>query len=113
MARATKKLLRVISNRCLDLAIHTDLFTLIWLNIKITDNDPTSPPPFPWSLDKKDCLKHSYHKTIMPFKEVSSILAYTKDSYSNNPHELFQIPIGYTCGFDLNTVLYAPLLKTH
>ena len=49
----------------------------------------------------------------MPFKEVSSILAYTKDSYSKNSHELFQIPIGYTCGFDLNTVLDAPLLKTH
>ena len=32
----------------------------------------------------------------MPFKEVSSILVDTKDSYSNNPCELYQLLIGYT-----------------
>ena len=49
----------------------------------------------------------------MPFKEVSSILVDTKDSYSNNSYELFQLLIGYTCGFDPNTEFSRPLLKTH
>ena len=52
--------------------------------------------------------KHSFHKTFMPFKEVSSILADTKDSYSNNPYEPFQLLIGYTCGFDPNTEFSLP-----
>ena len=49
----------------------------------------------------------------MPFKEVSSFLADTKDSYSNNLYELFQLLIGYTCGFDPNTEFSHSLLKTH
>ena len=49
----------------------------------------------------------------MPFKEVSSILGDIKDSYNNNPHELFQLIIGYTCGFDLNTEFSRPLLKKY
>ena len=48
----------------------------------------------------------------MSLKEVSSILADTKDSYSNNPYELFQLLIGYTCGCDPNTELSRPFLKT-
>ena len=38
---------------------------------------------------------------MTPFKKVSSILADTRDSY-NNPNELFQLLIGYTCVFDPN-----------
>ena len=49
----------------------------------------------------------------MHFKEISSILPGTKDPYSNNPYELFQLRIGYTCGFDPNTEFSRPLLKTH
>ena len=49
----------------------------------------------------------------MPFTEVYPILADIKDSYSNNPYELFQLLIGYTCGFDPNTKFSCPLLKTH
>ena len=45
----------------------------------------------------------------MSFKGVSSILADTKDNYNNNPYELFQLLIG----FDPNTELSRPLLKTH
>ena len=47
----------------------------------------------------------------MPFKEVSSIPADTKDSYSNNPYELFQLLIGYTCGFDPKYLIVTPLIK--
>ena len=47
----------------------------------------------------------------MRFKEVSSILVGTKDSYSNNPYELFLLLIGYTCGFDQNTEFSRPLLS--
>ena len=47
----------------------------------------------------------------MPFKEVSSIPADSKDSYSNNPYE--QLLISYTCGFHLNTEYSRSLLKTH
>ena len=36
----------------------------------------------------------------MVFEEVSSILSDTKDSYSSNPYELFQVLNGCTCGFD-------------
>ena len=49
----------------------------------------------------------------MTFKEVSSILANTKDYYSNNPYEPFQLLIGYTCGFDPNTESSRSQLKTH
>ena len=49
----------------------------------------------------------------MPFKKVSSILANIRDSYSDNPYELFQLLIGYTCGFDPNTEFSSPLLKVH
>ena len=49
----------------------------------------------------------------MPFKEVSSFLPDTRVSYSNYLYELFQILIGYTCGFDPNTEFSHPLLKTH
>ena len=49
----------------------------------------------------------------MLFKEVFSFLADTKDSYGKNLYELFQLLIGYTCGFDLNTELSRLLLKTH
>ena len=45
----------------------------------------------------------------MPFKEVSLILADTKYSYNNNPHERFQILIGYTCGFVPNIEFSGPL----
>ena len=41
----------------------------------------------------------------MPFKEVSLILAYTKYSYNNNPHERFQILIS----FDPNIEFSGPL----
>ena len=44
----------------------------------------------------------------MLFKEVSLILADTKDSYSSNPYELFKLLIGYTCGFDPNTEFSYP-----
>ena len=44
----------------------------------------------------------------MHFKEISSILPGTKDPYSNNPYELFQLRIGYTCGFDPNTEFSRP-----
>ena len=47
----------------------------------------------------------------MPFKEVPSILADTKNSYSNNPYGLFQLLIDYTCGFDPNTEFSRHLLK--
>ena len=49
----------------------------------------------------------------MPFKEVSSILADTKDPYSNNPYKPFQLFIGYTCCFDSNTKFSRSFLKTH
>ena len=49
----------------------------------------------------------------MSFKEASSILADTKDSYSNNSYEFFQLLIGYTCCFDPNTEFSRPFLKTH
>ena len=49
----------------------------------------------------------------MPFKEVPSIPADSKDSYSNNPYELFQLLISYICGFHLNTEYSRSLLKTH
>ena len=51
----------------------------------------------------------------MPSKEVSSILADTKDSYSNNsPYELFLTTSnGYTCGFDPYITFSRPLLKPH
>ena len=49
----------------------------------------------------------------MIFKEVFSILADTKDSYGKNPYEVFQLLIGYTCGFDFNTEFSRLLLKTH
>ena len=49
----------------------------------------------------------------MPFKEVSTILSDTKDSYSSNPYEHFQLFIGCSCGFDPNTKFSRPLLKTH
>ena len=49
----------------------------------------------------------------MPFKEVSSILADTKDSYSNNPYEVFQLLIGRASSFYPNTEFSRPLLKTH
>ena len=49
----------------------------------------------------------------MLFKEVFSIFADTKDSYSNNPYELFQLLIGYTCGFDPTTEFSRSLLKAN
>ena len=49
----------------------------------------------------------------MPFKDVSSILANTRDSCSNNRYELFQLLIGYTCGFGTHTEFSRLLLKTH
>ena len=49
----------------------------------------------------------------MPFKGVSSVLVDTKDSYSNNPYELSQPLIGYTCDFDPKTEFSRLLLKTH
>ena len=49
----------------------------------------------------------------MPFKEFSSILADTKDSYSKNTYELFQLLVGHTCRFDPNTEFSRPLSKTH
>ena len=45
----------------------------------------------------------------MPFKQVSSILVDAKDSYSNNPYELFQLLIDYTCRFDPNTEFLRPM----
>ena len=48
----------------------------------------------------------------MPAKDVSSILADTKDSSSNNPYEVFQLLIGYTCRFHPNTEFSHSLLKT-
>ena len=47
----------------------------------------------------------------MLFKEAFSILGDTKDAHSNNPFELFQLLIGYTCGFDPKTEFSYPLLK--
>ena len=44
----------------------------------------------------------------MPFKQVSSILVDAKDSYCNNPYELFQLLIDYTGGFDPNTEFLRP-----
>ena len=41
----------------------------------------------------------------MLFKEALSILGDTKDAHSNNPFEIFQLLIGYTCGFDPKTEL--------
>ena len=48
----------------------------------------------------------------MLFKEDSSILDDTKDAHGNNPFELCQLLIGYTCGFDPKTEFSCPLLKT-
>ena len=48
----------------------------------------------------------------MLFKEALSILGDTKDAHSNNPFEIFQLLIGYTCGFDPKTEFFCPLLKT-
>ena len=45
--------------------------------------------------------------------QVSPILVDTKDSYSNNSCKLFQLLIGYTCGFEPNTDFSRPLFKTH
>ena len=49
---------------------------------------------------------------MMKSTEVFSIFADTKDSCSNNPHEPFQLPIGFTCGFDPNTEFSRSLLKS-
>ena len=49
----------------------------------------------------------------MSFKKLSSILDDAKDSYNNNPYELFQLFIGCTCGFDPNIESPRFLLKTH
>ena len=38
---------------------------------------------------------------------------FPQDFYSNNPYEIFQLLIGYSCGFDPTTELSHPLLKTH
>ena len=49
----------------------------------------------------------------MVFEEVSSILSDTKDSYSSNPYELFQVVVLVVLTQDLNAKFSRLLLKTH